>query len=244
VRRAKKCRVDHSAGAVRWPHVHAGGQPGQHRLLGHGPRLSVFDGTNIRFYFGDSWADSAGTSIDVLRGDDTLGIVSGANFLSGDSVDAYIASHPPGPGKLSWQAAAPPVKFQLNAFGRVAMSPLYRGGTSGAFLPSGLGKTPLAAFANRLSGSARGVFAIFHRIRPTECSEGAKPTCSNGFSCDTGLGSYLGFTGENDFPLRARHPESAVAVHGSSGRRHVSGSQQLGLQHDRRRPAAIDRAHA
>jgi hypothetical protein len=173
--------------------------------------FSVYDGTNLRFYFGDSWADSAGSSIDPINGDDTLGIVSGANFANGDAVDAYIASHPPGAGKLSWQAAAPPVKFQLNAFGAVAMSPLYRGGINGTFLPSGLGKTPLAAFANRLSGSARGVFAIYERVRPTECSGGSNPTCSNGFTCDRGIGSYLGFTGENDFPCVIATPNQPLA---------------------------------
>jgi hypothetical protein len=173
--------------------------------------FSVYDGTNLRFYFGDSWADSAGSSIDPINGDDTLGIVSGANFANGTAVDAYIASHPPGAGKLSWQAAAPPVKFQLNAFGAVAMSPLYRGGVNGTFLPSGLGKTPLAAFANRLSGSARGVFAIYERVRPTECSGGSNPTCGNGFTCDRGIGSYFGFTGENDFPCVIATPNQPLA---------------------------------
>lgn len=155
-------------------------------------------GTSIRVLFGDTWANNAAAPIGPTA-DDALGTISLAAFPDGDAVDSYVSTHPPGAGKLSWQAAAPPVTFRLNFFGKVAPMPVYRGGTAGTLLAMGTLRVPVAGFSNARSGSSGAAFALFHRSVATECS-GATHTCPNSFTCDTGMGTCVGHTGENDLP--------------------------------------------
>jgi hypothetical protein len=157
----------------------------------------VYDGTNIRFYFGDSWSDNQADSIcdDVgCTMDDALGVVS---TLSGSAVDTWFNSsnNRPGPGLPPWRARPLPMSFQLDAFGYVASDRLYHGGTSGTLLSMTLGHTPLAAFAN-LSGTPS-VFAIFNLVQAKHCSN---RTCSDGYTCDTGMGTCFPQTGVSEVP--------------------------------------------
>jgi hypothetical protein len=161
---------------------------------------SVYDGTNIRFYFGDSWSNNMAASICDDIGctmDDALGVLSGSSFPTGSSVDTYIQQHPTPPGFAPWRATPPPIAFQLDAFGFVASDRLYHGGLNGTLLSMTLGHTPMAAFANRLSGAAGAVFAIFNLVKPKTCSNNA---CSEGYTCDTGMGTCFPQLGIADIP--------------------------------------------
>jgi hypothetical protein len=58
-------------------------------------------------------------------------------------------------------------------------------------------RASLTAFSNAKSGWASGAFAIFHRSVAMQCTSGA---CSDGLTCDTGLGTCFPFSGESAVP--------------------------------------------
>src|SRR4051794_16966696 len=95
---------------------------------------------NLRILFGDTWTDERGGVIDPAA-DDAQGTISLTDFPRGDSVDAYVASHPPGSGGLAWQGAAPPVNVALASNARVSPITLNRDGKA---LNMGYFKAPVA----------------------------------------------------------------------------------------------------
>ena len=145
---------------------------------------------NLRVLFGDTQANSLGFPIG-LGADDAQGTISLAAFPNGDAVDAYVAAHPAPAGKPSWQAAAPPLTFRTNLFGFTDVMSVFR---DGALLDMGSFRAPTAAFSNVTDAA----FAIFDRSVFTECSGGLFPSCGTGLTCDRGMGSCFGFSGEND----------------------------------------------
>jgi hypothetical protein len=146
----------------------------------------------LRILFGDTQANSLTFPIGV-GADDAQGTISLSSFPNGAAVDAYVAAHPAPAGKPSWQAAAPPVVFRTNLLGFTAPMSVLR---DGALLEMGVFRAPTAAFSN----ASDAAFAIFDRNVPTECSGGLFPSCSDGMTCDRGMGSCFGFTGEDDVP--------------------------------------------
>jgi hypothetical protein len=169
--------------------------PGQESIGFYGTDLGVsfVHHDEIRFLFGDTWADSIATPISKTE-DDTQGAISIAGpdgFPDGDSVDAYVAAHPPDAGETPWQNGGPPVVFALGASDQVASIELYRGG-SGPPLDMGLGRTVVTAFSNARDGA----FAIFRRDATVPCSGGAAPACATGFTCDTQMGYCSDTSGE------------------------------------------------
>jgi hypothetical protein len=144
-------------------------------------------GNQLRILFGDSWANSsaapvtspAGSSVDVA--DDVQGWIDLNLFPSGNAVDLYVAAHPAPPGDYPWHAAAPPVTFQLNPLLTADPMTVYDGGVTGTALPTGIGRTAVAAFNN----GAAVAFGLFTRNVMQPCSGGA---CSTGYTCDPQIG--------------------------------------------------------
>jgi hypothetical protein len=60
----------------------------------------------------------------------------------------------------------------------------------------GLGKTPVAMFANGTSSAGSTTFGIWHRVVARQCNGG----CAAGFTCDNSIGTYVGFDGEDAIP--------------------------------------------
>jgi hypothetical protein len=167
---------------------------GQASIGFHGTDLgwTFKHGNELRVLFGDSWADSNGTAIGPI-GDDAQGVIDLTAFPRGNSVDAYVAAHPPLPGDFPWHAAGPPLTFRLNAFLKVAPMPVYDGGCCTNLLKMGLGRTPLTGFSN----GSTGAFALFAREVVIPCNS----TCSvTGSGCATDLGICAGTTGEDSVP--------------------------------------------
>lgn len=149
---------------------------------------------NLRVLFGDTWADANRAPIGWST-DDAQGTISLAAFPNGTAVDAYVTSHPAPAGKPSWHGAAPPLTFRTNLFGMTASMQVLR---NGAPLDMGPFRAPTGVFSN----VSDAVFGIFDRNVYTECSGGSSPSCSNGLTCDTGIGTCFPFGGENDVPCR------------------------------------------
>lgn len=148
---------------------------------------------SIRILFGDTWADPYGTI--GWSTDDAQGTISLAAFPTGTAVDAYVAAQPAPVGKPSWHRAAPPVTFRTNLFGKTAPMQVLRNGMP---LDMGAFRAPTGAFSNVTDA----VFGIFDRNVFTECSGGSSPSCSNGLTCDTGMGTCFPFGGENNLACR------------------------------------------
>jgi hypothetical protein len=145
---------------------------------------------NLRLLFGDTWPDGNGGVVGGAGNDDCQGDISLTTFPTGDSVEAYVAAHPPKTGELSYQREAPPVTVTLGSDGQYAPLFVYRDGTK---LAMGAFKTPVAAFANG-EGS---VFAIFGRVALQRCTNG---TCPGTLTCDTGMGIFVGTSGDDAIP--------------------------------------------
>lgn len=165
--------------------------PGQEAIGFYGTdlgRSTVHKGA-LRLLFGDT-SRAPGTEIG-LEYDDVQGDISLLDFPNGPAVDAYVAAHPPQPGRPAWQAAAPPVTF-LTRDGAIAPLVPFRDGEPRSM---GLGRTPVAVW----SDGGDGLFAIFNRIAPLACAA-SEPRCPNGFVCDEGLGGALGAQLEGVMP--------------------------------------------
>jgi hypothetical protein len=154
--------------------------------------VTVKHNGNLRILFGDTQANSSAALIG-LGADDAQGTISLSAFPNGAAVDSYVAAHPAPAGKPSWQAAAPPVVFRTNLFGFTAPISVLRDGVP---LDMSSFRAPTAAFSN----ASDAAFAIFDRNTATECSGGFAPGCSDGMTCDRGMGSCFGFVGDNDLP--------------------------------------------
>lgn len=181
--------------------------PGQSSLRFTGTDLgySVYNGNSLRFFFGDTWVDSSGNPIDPTWGDDSVGEINttstaypgGAGFPNGDAVEAWVNAHVAPTGRPAWWRAGPPLAMKADSTNRnLRLSTLYRGGTGGTRLPMGLGKTPLAVFANGTSSTGSTTFGVWHRVVARQCNSG----CATGFTCDSSIGTYFGFDGEDAIP--------------------------------------------
>ena len=133
----------------------------------------------VRILFGDTFVTP---QIDPFPNDDTQGSIPFGQCPAGDEVEAWVSSHPPAPGALSWQSAGPPVTFATEPEAPNALSfiHLFRGGVS---LDMGPLHGPLAAFSDGDSNA----FGLFFRFAEPECRPTA-PACDEGLSCDPGLG--------------------------------------------------------
>lgn len=164
--------------------------PGQSNVGFHGADLgwTFQHGTDLRVLFGDSWSDTYATPIGTV-GDDAEGVVSLAQFPDGDAVERALDG-----GAPWWATAAPPVNFVTSA-GKVVNITVKRGGAGGTSLSMTLGQVPAGGFGN--AGPAHPenpAFAIFSRVVTVPCAsaDAGGPRCSDGFSCDTGLGLCSG----------------------------------------------------
>ncbi len=147
---------------------------------------SVSYNGQLRVIFGDSVQDGYGTPIAIPGGwppgfeaDDTQGSISLTTFPTGDSVDAWVAAHP---GTPAWHSTGPTLTMRLNG-SKVAPIQVYAGNSTALYM--GVGRTPIAAFANKATGG--GVFSFFARQVAKLCTSGT--SCGTGFSCDQGMGT-------------------------------------------------------
>lgn len=170
----------------------------------YGPRLPGLYGTDLGWsfkhgnklwmLFGDSWGERERYFIGapVTLSDDALGFISLDEFGDGDSVEAHIRSNPLF-AELGWRAAKAPEqpspdeadRALLQIAPREGAQPIQLWGGGWAAMNMGPGLTPLTGFSNARRDEGAGAFGIFFRNAHKTCQNGA---CSNGFSCDTGLG--------------------------------------------------------
>lgn len=162
--------------------------------------------------FGDTVADkTTGAHITPPAGnppgDDALGAIclqSSANcplfvpwFTTGDDVDNYIASLPPGPGEKSWQADGPPVLFHTYTQGstdRVLPISVYNGGINGS-RRSEIVPIPGPGFSNYKTGTASAAFVTFNG-----------PIARCGWGCPTGFTCTASSVGVTDDPAYRADP--------------------------------------
>ena len=166
--------------------------------------------------FGDSWRSRLGTPLSQ-DSDDALGTISLRDFPDGDSVDRWVAAHPPARGNPFWQAAAPPIRLVTDIWRRV--EPLVQI-LNGKSLTSAAGLTPIAGFSNARTDNASAAFGLFLRNEPVQCS--ATGTCADGFDCDAQLGRCAPVT-----------DLSSACVLGTTSCRCVPIGQKTGLCQDR-----------
>jgi hypothetical protein len=161
--------------------------PGQNNIgfWGTDMGFSFTHGNEIRFLFGDSWADPMATPIGT-NGDDCVGTVSAdpaTGFATGAQVDSYAAARPPAWNQLPWQFQGPPLAFPVDGSNKIRPLDVKRGGPTGTAVGMQLLKTPLAGFSNGNDGA----FVILSQAAPLECT-GPSHSCPDGYQCDTGLG--------------------------------------------------------
>jgi hypothetical protein len=144
-------------------------------------------GNQLRILFGDSWSNTSGTAMTSPLGsspdlaDDAQGWIDLNLFPNGNTVDTWIATHPPASGDYPWHVAGPPITIQLNPLLTADPMTVYDGGVTGTALPMGVGRTPLTGFSNGASVA----FGLFTRGVIQQCNAGA---CSTGYTCDTQMG--------------------------------------------------------
>ncbi|MET0343220.1 MAG: hypothetical protein ABW252_19585 [Polyangiales bacterium] len=165
---------------------------GAYRRPAFGQRSVKFYGTDLGWtfvhngqlwvLFGDSWKSWTGATL-TRDADDALGLISLKDFPDGDSVERWVAAHPPGAGQPLWAAAAPPINMVIDILDRVL--PI-RQLLDGQSLTSASGLAPIAGFSNARTGAESAAFGLFLRNEPVQCS--AAGTCSDGFDCDAQLG--------------------------------------------------------
>ncbi len=132
--------------------------------------------------FGDSWKSWTGATL-TRDMDDALGMISLKEFPDGDSVERWVAKHPPARGNPLWAAAAPPIHMVIDILDRVLPIKQILGGQS---LTSASGLAPITGFSNARSGNESAAFGLFLRNEPVQCN--AQGYCNEGFDCDAQLG--------------------------------------------------------
>ncbi len=159
--------------------------PGQEALAFHATDLgfTVAHKGKIRILFGDTWIDP---TTSPLPNDDGQGTMDFAKCPAGDEVEAFVMAHPPDPGELSWQRAAPPLTFETQPDAPDQMS-MIQVIDSGVSLETGPLRVSHAAF----SDGGENAFAMFSgRFPLQECRPpGAEPACDEGLTCEPGLGA-------------------------------------------------------
>ena len=134
--------------------------------------------------FGDSWWIDPFNL--VGRPDDALAHISLSRFPTGESVEAYVRTHPAPQGEPAWRAASPPLQVVLRKPAWLGFAPVVSE-AGGKGLRSGIGAVPIIAFANGRDDAGEGMFAVFFHYEAVNCNAGR---CRDGYACDPGLGLY------------------------------------------------------